>query len=95
MGIRVQWARAINAAGGAGLSAHKQRDTTAFIAPSQNGRQMKQVVGRVHRAGGGFSRQYFCGLTGTPQQDILVANREKIRRIDILNDADLDNLKFL
>lgn len=77
-----------NQAGGAGLSLHDpkgEKARTAFISPSESGRQMKQVVGRVWRDGGAFSRQFFLGLKDTPQEQNLQRNREKIRRIDILN----------
>jgi superfamily II DNA or RNA helicase len=85
------------AAGGAGLNLHdpvNKIERVAFIVPSETGRQMKQVVGRVHRDGGGFSRQFFCGLRGTYQEDNLHKNQAKIRNIDTLNGDDVDTLNF-
>lgn len=86
------------AAGGAGLNLHDPQglvERVSFIVPSENGRQMKQVCGRVHRTGGAFSRQYFCGLRGTIQEDNLKSNQTKIRNIDTLNGDDLDSLIFI
>lgn len=85
-----------NRAGGAGASYHHPtKAADVYIVPSEDGRQMKQVCGRFWRDGGAFSRQFFCGLQGTPQEDILRTNREKIQRIDILNGDDLAAMKFI
>lgn len=84
-----------NMAGGAGASYHHPTiPADVYIVPSENGRQMKQVCGRFWRDGGAFSRQFFVGVRGTPQEDILQSNREKIQRIDILNGDDLASIKF-
>lgn len=84
-----------NRAGGAGASYHHPTiPADVYIVPSEDGRQMKQVCGRFWRDGGAFSRQFFLGLRGTPQEEHLLTNREKIRRIDILNGDDLASLKF-
>ena len=86
-----------NAAGGAGLNLHDPRGQVVcetFIVPSETGRQMKQVVGRVHRDGGAFSMQWFCGLRGTFQETNLRTNQAKIRNIDTLNGDVLDTMKF-
>jgi hypothetical protein len=84
-----------NQAGGAGLSLHDPtglwtRD--GYVVPSENGRQMKQVVGRLWRDGGGFSRYFFMGLRDTPHEKFLQVNQEKIRRIDILNGDEADEI---
>ena len=83
-----------NQAGGAGLSLQSFFEITTFISPAETGRQMKQVVGRVHRDGGAFSRQYFCGIKGTIQEQILLTNRKKLQNIDTLNDAEAENIVF-
>lgn len=85
------------AAGGAGLNLHDPTGTAervAYIVPSESGRQMKQVCGRVHRDGGAFSRQFFVGLKGTYQEENLRRNQAKIRNIDTLNGDDLDAMQF-
>jgi hypothetical protein len=84
-----------NQAGGAGWSGHDPtggwtRD--GYVVPSENGRQMKQVVGRLWRDGGGFSRYFFMGLRDTPHEKFLRLNQEKIRRIDILNGDEADQI---
>lgn len=82
------------AAGGAGLNLQTPVEGTSYIIPSESGRQMKQVIGRRHRLGGAFSRQYFCGLRGTYQEDNLRSNQAKIRNIDALNGDELDAMIF-
>jgi superfamily II DNA or RNA helicase len=82
------------AAGGAGLNLQTPVEGTSYIIPSESGRQMKQVIGRRHRLGGAFSRQYFCGLRGTYQETNLKNNQTKIRNIDALNGDELDSMTF-
>lgn len=85
-------------AGGAGLSLHDptgQVERTAFIFPCDSGRTLKQIFGRVHRDGGAFSRQFLLGFRGTLQEQILLTNLEKIRRIGALNNEELDSLRLI
>jgi hypothetical protein len=84
-------------AGGAGLSLHDptgQVERTTFIFSTDSGRQLKQVLGRVHRVGGAFSRQFLMGFKNTVQEEILLTSRQKIANIDALNGEQLDSLKF-
>jgi superfamily II DNA or RNA helicase len=85
-------------AGGAGLSLHDptgRAEVDTYIWPTDSGRMLKQILGRVQRDGGGFSRQFLLGFAGTAQEGILLKSIEKIRRIDALNDRDLDSLRFI
>lgn len=84
-------------AGGAGISLHDptgrvERDS--YIFPADSGRTLKQIFGRVQRDGGAFSRQFLLGFAGTLQENILLQSLEKLRRIDSLNDGELDALRF-
>lgn len=85
-------------AGGAGMSLHDPTGKigrTADICPLESGRQLKQVLGRVHRSGGAFSLQRIWGFADTAQETILLTSLEKIRSIDALNDGDLDSLRLI
>lgn len=78
-----------SAAAGESASMHGKADRTTFISPMESGRQCQQVLGRVWRAGGGFSNQYFTYFKGTAEE--VVANRleQKNFNISLLNDGEL------
>jgi superfamily II DNA or RNA helicase len=79
-------------AGGEALSAHDptgQVERTALISPCDSGKQYKQVLGRVHRAGGAFSRQLICFFKGTYEEDVAKRMQKAGMNIDLLNDGDL------
>lgn len=85
-------------AGSAALSLHDEsgeveRDT--YIFPVESGRTLKQILGRVHRSGGAFSRQFLLGFAGTIHERILLQSSEKISNIAALNDRELDSLRLL
>lgn len=84
-------------AGGAGLSLHDeitQVPRRTFILPPEQGRLLKQIFGRVHRDSGGFSYQSVVTVEGTPQQKTMERGREKLQRIDSLNDAEISELNY-
>ncbi len=82
-----------NAAGAVGLSLHDfktQLDVTTLISPCYSVRLMKQVIGRVNRDGGGYSRQLFVYFAGTVEQQIAETLSDGFNNMDLLNDAQLN-----
>lgn len=82
-------------AGSAALSLHGEVEPDVYIFPTDSGRTLKQILGRVHRDGGKFSRQFLLGFSGTIQEEILLQSLEKIRMIDTLNDRDCASLRLI
>jgi len=79
-------------AGGVGVSLHGspgKRMRLAIICPTWSGQDLKQALGRVHRAGGVKSLQRIFFAAKTIEERICDQVREKIGRIDLLNDGDL------
>jgi len=80
-------------AGGAGLSLHDVRGEfprQAIISPSFSAIDMKQALGRVHRAGARTkSHQLIIFAAGTIEEKICTSVREKLTNIDKLNDGHL------
>lgn len=79
-------------AGGVGVSLHgtpEARTRLAIICPTWSGQDLKQALGRVHRANGAKSIQRIFFAAGTIEEDICKQVNEKISRIDTLNDGDL------
>jgi len=74
------------AAGGVGLSLHGARPRLALHSPTWSGDQHLQALGRVHRAGGGYSLQRIltCGDIETRVQK---KAEKKIKHIEILNEG--------
>lgn len=82
-------------AGGIALSLHDPTgrvERTALISPGWSARQLKQVLGRVHRDGGAFSQQFLVGFAGTLEERILGVLADRADRIDLLNDGVLHGL---
>jgi len=82
-----------NAAGSESMSLHdatNRTNTTTLIFPSGSGRQMEQVIGRVHRDGGGFSDQYFVFFAKTYEEQIARRMQAARMNLAILNDADYE-----
>jgi hypothetical protein len=61
----------------------------AIICPCDSGRTLKQIFGRVDRAGGHDSVQYMLYFKDTLQEE--VANRvvPRVNSIELMNDGDL------
>lgn len=81
-------------AGGAGISLHDQfkgeRPRVALISPSYSAIDLKQALGRVHRAGAktkSFQRIIFAA--GTIEEEICQSMRKKLANIETLNDGAL------
>lgn len=81
------------AAGGVGLSLHDLNGRfprLSLISPSFSATEFRQVLGRVHRAGGkskSIQRVIFCA--GTIESDIHGALTRKLNALDALQDGDL------
>jgi superfamily II DNA or RNA helicase len=80
-------------AGGLGIGLHgtaKGRPRLALISPTFSGIDLKQALGRVHRAGGARSIQKLCWAAGTIEEQICEAVKEKLQRVSVFNDNTLD-----
>jgi len=81
-------------AGGVGISLHglspEARTRLAIISPTYSGQDLKQALGRVHRAGGARSIQKIIFAAGTVEEEACEKVKTKIDRISILNDGELD-----
>lgn len=79
------------AAGGVGVSLHDTQGghpRTALISPSWNAKDLLQVMGRIHRAGGKTpSMQRVLFAAGTIEETIEKSLREKMKNIETLNDG--------
>lgn len=79
-------------AGGLGISLHGTRTSRrrlVLISPTPSAIDIKQAVGRAHRAAGAVSIQRIVYAAGTIEEDMCDKVRPKLRRIDMLNDGDL------
>lgn len=79
-------------AGGLGISLHGHsggRPRLQLISPTPSAIDLKQLVGRPHRAHGAVSIQRVIYAAGTIEEDMCMKCRPKLRRIDLLNDGDL------
>jgi len=84
-------------AGGVGVSLHDVRGThprVALINPSWSAVEVKQALGRIHRAGGTKALQIFVLAAGTIEEKMYRAIKRKLGNISALNgeltDSDLD-----
>jgi superfamily II DNA or RNA helicase len=80
-------------AGGVGLSLHDlngKHPRIAFLCPTYGAINLKQALGRVHRAGGlSKSLQRLVYAKGTIEEEICVSVSRKLDNISALNDGDL------
>jgi superfamily II DNA or RNA helicase len=78
------------AAGGVGVSLHDvtgKHPRAAIISPSWNEKDILQVIGRVHRAGGKTpSMQRILFASGTVEEKVQQAVNQKIKRLKTLNE---------
>jgi hypothetical protein len=81
-------------AGGVGVSLHAvgdKRMRVALISPTFNAVQLKQALGRVHRAGGNTNIQKIVYLAGTCEERAMNNVRAKLNSLSLLNDSDLSD----
>lgn len=82
------------AAGGVGVSLHDTtggHPRTALISPSFNAKELIQVLGRIHRAGGKTpSQQHILFAAGTIEERVAKSLDEKIRNMEVFNTGTLD-----
>jgi len=79
-------------AGGVGVSLHDptgRKPRLALISPTYSAQDLRQALGRVHRAGGAHSIQRIIFAAGTCEEDACDAVAGKLAHIDLLNDGDL------
>jgi superfamily II DNA or RNA helicase len=78
-------------AGGLGISLHKNpKRILVLLSPTFSGIDLKQALGRCHRAGGSYSIQRIVFASNTIEELACNKVRAKIRRVEILNDGELD-----
>jgi len=84
-----------SAAGAEGLNLqHPVVPRETLISPDEAGWRMKQLLGRVHRAGGSFSRQRFIALSGTYEEKTHARLQRKLGAIDQFNDITFSDSDF-
>ena len=79
-------------AGGVGVSLHDpegQRSRLSIISPTFSAADLRQALGRVHRAGGAASIQKICFAAGTCEEHTAKICAAKLAQIDLLNDGDM------
>jgi superfamily II DNA or RNA helicase len=80
-------------AGGVGVSLHDLNGKHArlsLISPTPSAQDLRQALGRVHRAGGQTkSRQRVLFAAGTVEERVCKLVQEKLTNLDVLNDGDL------
>lgn len=81
-------------AGGAGISLHDTHGNhprLSLICPTYNAMDLRQVFGRIHRAGGLTPAiQKVIYAAGSMEEQICRVVQGKLNNIDMLNDGDLD-----
>lgn len=80
-------------AGGVGISLHGSptaRTRLAIVCPTDSGQDLKQALGRVHRAQGAKSIQRIVFAANTVEEVVCENVRRKIAQIDLINDGDLN-----
>lgn len=86
------------ASGGVGISLHDLNGThprLALISPTWSALDLRQALGRVHRAGGrSKSIQRILYAAGTIEEQVAAALESKLSRLDMLNDGDLSEVKI-
>lgn len=82
-------------AGGVSLNLHDVHGghpRTSIISPSFNAKQILQVMGRIHRAGGMTpSQQHVLFAAGTVEEEVKDSLHEKMERIDVFNQGDANS----
>lgn len=84
-------------AGGVGISLHDptgSRPRLALISPTYSAQDLRQALGRAHRAGGARSIQRIIFAAGTCEERACEAVAAKLAHIDTINDGDLQGLLF-
>jgi hypothetical protein len=84
-------------AGGVGVSLHDPtgcKPRLALISPTFSAQDLRQALGRVHRAGGAHSIQRIIFAAGTCEADACAVVARKLSHIDMLNDGDLRGQLF-
>jgi superfamily II DNA or RNA helicase len=76
-------------AGGVGLNLHAKSDYTSLISTPDRPRLVKQLLGRGHREGGGFSQQFFLFFADTVEEEISARVQQANFNMDLLNDGEL------
>ena len=82
-------------AGGLGIDLHgtsSGKTRLALISPTYSGIDLKQALGRCHRAGGARSVQKIVWAAGTLEEKVCDRVRERLQRVSIFNDDSLDGL---
>jgi hypothetical protein len=80
-------------AGGLGIGLHGTRDSRSrlvLISPTFSGIDLKQMLGRTHRAGGAYSIQKIIWCANTVEERAAKKVRERMQRVSIFNDGELD-----
>jgi len=80
-------------AGGLGISLHGKasgRPRLVIISPTFSGIDLKQALGRCHRAGGAHSIQKIVWAAGTVEEKACDKVRARLQRVSIFNDDKLD-----
>lgn len=80
-------------AGGVGVSLHDpitKVPRTALFSPCWSAKDLKQGFGRVHRDGGGFSRQYLVYWGSGIESRVAGSVQRKLDDLSLLNDCELD-----
>jgi superfamily II DNA or RNA helicase len=81
-------------AGGLGISLHgtsNSRRRLVLINPTFSGIDLKQALGRCHRAGGARSIQKIVWAAGTVEENACNKVRARLQRVSIFNDNQLDD----
>lgn len=82
-----------NQAGGEAISLHDptgQTEVTTLLTPLLSARQLKQIVGRANRDGGGFSLQLMCYFADSDEARIAKHLVQRGINLDTLNDSDFN-----
>jgi superfamily II DNA or RNA helicase len=67
---------------------HGDHPRASIVSPSWNAKEILQLLGRIHRAGGQTpSQQHILFAAGTVEAKVEKVLREKMRNIDIFNDG--------
>ncbi len=79
-------------AGGVGVSLHDpmgKRPRLSIISPTYSASDLRQALGRVHRAGGAACVQKICFAAGTVEEHTAELCAAKLANLDLLNDGDV------